>query len=132
MRFFLIYNIVITCTKLRNMRFLILLLVIFNFFNLKNSFIYPRNNSQPLLYRFNNFSQKSSAKLIYKDGILNIEGLNGNANVSVYTIIGNKVAVFYNIELSKFKQNINLEKETMYILRIELSNKILTYKFFAR
>ena len=108
------------------------MLVIFNFFNLKNSFIYPRNNSQPLLYRFNNFSQKSSAKLIYKDGILNIEGLNGNANVSVYTIIGNKVAVFYNIELSKFKQNINLEKETMYILRIELSNKILTYKFFAR
>ncbi len=132
MRFFLIYNIVITCTKLRNMRFLILLLVIFNFFNLKNSFIYPRNNSQPLFYRFNNFSQKSSAKLIYKDGILNIEGLNGNANVSVYTIIGNKVAVFYNIELSKFKQIINLEKETMYILRIELSNKILTYKFFAR
>jgi len=108
------------------------LLVFFNFLNFEYSIIYSKNNIQPLSYKFYDFSQKSSAKLIYKDGLLSIEGLNGNANVTIYTIIGNKVANFSNIDLRKFKQNISLQKENMYILRIELSNEILTYKFFAR
>ena len=81
---------------------------------------------------FLGYVQKPTAKLIYKNGFLNIEGLNGNANVTIYTIIGNKVIFFSNIDLRRFKESISLQRETMYIARIELSDTILTYKFFTR
>ena len=57
------------------------------------------------------FEQKSTARLIYKDGFLSINGLNGNANVTIYSIIGNKVAFFSNIDLSNFKESIPLQKK---------------------
>ena len=114
------------------MRLLILLLVFFNFFNPEFNRFYSINKEKSLANLFFVFEQKSTAKLIYKDGVLNIEGLNGNANVTIYSIIGNKVAFFSNIDLRKFKESILLQKETMYIARIEFSNTVFTYKFFTR
>ena len=114
------------------MRLLILLLVFFNFFNPEFNRFYSINKEKSLADLFFAFEQKSTAKLIYKDGVLNIEGLNGNANVTIYSIIGNKVAFFSNIDLRKFKESILLQKETMYIARIEFSNTVFTYKFFTR
>ena len=76
--------------------------------------------------------QKSTAKLIYKDGFLFLIGLIGSANVVIYSIIGNEIAFFSNIDLKNFKESILLQKETMYIARIEFTNTVFTYKFFTR
>ena len=108
MSFFLIYNIVINCKELKDMRFVFFLLVFFS------------------------INQKSTARLIYKDGYLNIEGLKGNAHVSIYSIIGNRIAFFSNADLSNFKEPVPLQIETMYIARIEFSSTVLTHKFFTR
>ena len=132
MSFFLIYYIVITCSKLKEMKLLIFLLFFKIFFNSKDNNFYSINKDLFSTNVFLGYVQKPTAKLIYKNGFLNIEGLNGNANVTIYTIIGNKVVFFSNIDLTKFKESISLQTETMYIARIEFSNTILTYKFFTR
>ena len=132
MSFFLIYYIVITCSKLKEMKLLIFLLLFKIFFNSEDNNFYSINKGLFSTNVFLGYVQKPTAKLIYKNGFLNIEGLNGNANVTIYTIIGNKVVFFSNIDLTKFKESISLQTETMYIARIEFSNTILTYKFFTR
>ena len=114
------------------MRFLIVLLVFFNFFNPEYNNFYSRNVDKLLNNGFFGFEDNSKAKLIYKDGFLSIEGLNGNANITIYSIIGNKVAFFPNVGLRKFKEPVSLQRETMYIARIEFSNTVFTYKFFTR
>ena len=132
MSFFLIYYIVITCSKLKEMKLLIFLLFFKIFLNSEDNNFYSINKDLFSTNVFLGYVQKPTAKLIYKNGFLNIEGLNGNANVTIYTIIGNKVVFFSNIDLTKFKESISLQTETMYIARIEFSNTILTYKFFTR
>ena len=117
---------------LKEMRLLIILLAFSNFFNLEYNTLYSRNKEKLLTIKFFVFKEKSKAKLIYKDGFLNIEGLDGNANVTIYSIIGNKVAFFPNIGLRNFKEPVSLQRETMYIARIEFSNTVFTYKFFTR
>jgi len=114
------------------MRLLILSLIFLNFFNPEYNKFYLKTIDKSLPNTFFGFEQKSKAKIIFKDGFVSIEGLNGNANVTIYSIIGNKLAFFPNISLRKFKEYVSLQKETMYILRIEFSNTIFTYKFFTR
>ena len=114
------------------MRLLIVLLVFFNFFNPEYNNFYSRNIDKLLNNGFYDFEEKLKAKLIYKDGFLSIEGLDGNANITIYSIIGNKVAFFANVGLRKFKEPVSLQRETMYIARIEFSNRVFTYKFFTR
>ena len=114
------------------MRLLIFLLFFKNFFSPEDEKFYSKNKEFFSTILFWSYDQNPTAKLIYKDGFLNIEGLNGNANVTIYTKIGNKVVFFSNIDLTKFKKSISLQRETMYIVRIELSDTILTYKFFTR
>ena len=114
------------------MKLLIFLLFFKIFFNSEDNNFYSINKDLFSTNVFLGYVQKPTAKLIYKNGFLNIEGLNGNANVTIYTIIGNKVVFFSNIDLTKFKESISLQTETMYIARIEFSNTILTYKFFTR
>ena len=130
--FFLIYNIIINCIELKGMRLIFFLLVFFIFFNVEYNKLYSINKEKALFNEFFDINQKSTARLIYKDGYLNIEGLNGNAHVTIYSIIGNKIAFFSNANLSSFKEPISLQIETMYIVRIEFSNTVLTYKFFTR
>ena len=127
--FFLICNIIINCDKLKEMRLLILLMMLLNFFNPENNILYSINK---IPISLSSFEQKSAARLVYKDGFLSIEGIYGNANVTIYSIIGNKVAFFSNVDLRKFKESIPLQRETMYIARIEFSNTVFTYKFFTR
>ena len=130
--FFLIYNIIINCIELKGMRLVFFLLVFFIFFNVEYNKLYSINKEKALFNEFFDINQKSTARLIYKDGYLNIEGLNGNAHVTIYSIIGNKIAFFSNANLSSFKEPISLQIETMYIVRIEFSNTVLTHKFFTR
>ena len=111
------------------MRFSIFLLVFFNFFNIGYNKFYSINKEKKLYNAFFVSKQKSAARLIYKDGFLNIEGLNGNAHVTIYSIIGNQIAFFSNIDLSNFKESVSLQRETMYIARIEFSNTVFTLPF---
>ena len=114
------------------MRFVFFLLVFFNFFNIEFNKLNSTNKEKALFIEFFDINQKSNARLIYKDGYLNIEGLKGNAHVSIYSIIGNQIAFFSNADLNNFKEPVPLQIETMYIARIEFSNKVLTHKFFTR
>ena len=114
------------------MRFVFLLLVFFNFLNIDYNKFYSINKENASLMEFFDVNQKSNARLIYKDGYLNIEGLKGNAHVSIYSIIGNRFAFFSNADLSNFKEPVLLQTETMYIARIEFSSTVLTHKFFTR
>mgnify|MGYP001312843788 FL=1 len=114
------------------MRFVFFLLVFFNFFNIERNKFYSINKEKTLFNEFFGVNQTSTARLIYKDGYLNIEGLKGNAHVSIYSIIGNKIAFFSNADLSNFKEPVPLQIETMYIARIEFSSTVLTHKFFTR
>ena len=114
------------------MRFVFFLLVFFNFFNIEYNEFYSINKEKTSFIESFDINQKSIARLIYKDGYLSIEGLKGNAHVSIYSIIGNQIAFFSNADLSNFKEPILLQTETMYIARIEFSSKVLTHKFFTR
>ena len=114
------------------MRLLIFSLVFFNFFSLEYNRFYSRSIEKLFTNSFFIVEEDVKAKLIYKDGFLSIEGLDGNANVIIYSIIGNQVGYFPNISLKKFNEPISLQRETMYIARIEFSSTVLTHKFFTR
>ncbi len=70
--------------------------------------------------------------LIYKNGQLNIKGLTGIGNITIYSIIGNEIAAFYNVNLVDFQRNIALDSKTMFIIRVEISGEIKTYKLVTR
>lgn len=70
--------------------------------------------------------------LIYKNGVLNIKGLTGIGNVTIYSIIGNEIGTYTNVNLTNFQRNIILDPKTMYIIRIEISGEIKTYKLVTR
>ncbi len=80
-----------------------------------------------------NASNSSSiVNLIYKNGVLNIKGLTGIGNVTIYSIIGNEIAAYYKVNLGDFQRNITLDTKTMYIVRVEFAGEIKTYKLVAR
>ena len=70
--------------------------------------------------------------LIYKDGRLTVKGLTGVGTIRIYSIIGNAVAEFQQVDLFDFQRNIDLERKTMYIVRIEHAGEIQTYKLVTR
>ena len=80
---------------------------------------------------FNN-SISTLVNLIYKNGLLSIKGLTGIGTVRLYSIIGNEVAVFNQIDLFDFQRNIPLESKTMYIVRVETMGEVKTYKLVTR
>ena len=74
----------------------------------------------------------SLVNIIYKNGVLNIKGLTGIGTIRIYSIIGNEVAVFNQIDLYDFQRTISLEPKTMYIIRIESMGEIKTLKLVTR
>ena len=70
--------------------------------------------------------------IIYKNGVFSIKGLTGTGNVKIYSIIGNEVASFNQVNLFDFQRNISLDLKTMYIVRIETQGQIKIFKFVAR
>lgn len=77
-------------------------------------------------------STATLVNLIYKNGLLSIKGLTGIGTVRIYSIIGNEVAVFNQIDLYDFQRNITLESKTMYIVRVETMGEVKTYKLVTR
>ena len=74
----------------------------------------------------------SLVNIIYKNGVLNIKGLTGIGTIRIYSIIGNEVAVFNQVDLYDFQRTISLEPKTMYIIRIESMGEIKTLKLVTR
>lgn len=70
--------------------------------------------------------------IIYKNGVLNIKGLTGTGNITIYSIIGNEIGAYYNVNLVNFQRNIVLEPKTMFIVRVEIAGEIKTYKLVTR
>lgn len=70
--------------------------------------------------------------IIYKNGVFNIKGLTGIGTVKIYSIIGNEVASFNQVNLFDFQRNLRLDLKTMYIVRIETQGEIKLFKFVAR
>ncbi len=114
------------------MRHFVQIIIISIFFNPDFNISYAKDRIKFSSIAFLDSGQKSKAKLFYKDGFLSINGLTGSANLTIYSIIGNEIAFFPNIDLKNFKESILLQKETMYIARIESTNTVFTYKFFTR
>ena len=78
------------------------------------------------------YSPTTIVNLIYKNGRLSIKGLTGVGTIQIYSIIGNKVAVFNQVDLYDFQRDIALEPKTMFIVRIETAGEIKTYKLVTR
>jgi len=70
--------------------------------------------------------------IIYKNGVLNIKGLTGTGNITIYSIIGNEIGVYYNVNLVNFQRSIVLDRKTMFIIRVEIAGEIKTYKLVTR
>ncbi len=80
----------------------------------------------------NTYESTTVVNLIYKNGTLNIKGLTGVGTIRIYSIIGNEIRTFNNVELSDFQQKIVLSPKTMFIIRIEKSLEVKTYKLVTR
>lgn len=74
----------------------------------------------------------SVVNVIYKSGVLTIQGLTGQGNVKIYSIIGNEIATYSRVDLINFQRNITLNANTMYIVHVELAGETKLYKFVAR
>lgn len=85
----------------------------------------------PLL-KTNLSQQYSVVNVIYKSGILSIQGLTGQGNVKLFSIIGNEIAAYPNVDLYNFQRNINLTPSTMYIIHVEQAGEIKLFKLIAR
>lgn len=70
--------------------------------------------------------------IIYKNGVFSIKGMTGAGNVKIYSIIGNELASFDQVDLYDFQRNVNLELNKMYIVRIETQGQVKLFKFVAR
>lgn len=70
--------------------------------------------------------------IIYKNGVLNIKGLTGTGKITIYSIIGNEIGAYYNVNLMNFQRSIVLDRKTMFIIRVEIAGEIKTYKLVTR
>ena len=70
--------------------------------------------------------------IIYQNNTLLIKGIHINGNLKIYSIIGNKIMEMNVQDFSKVVIPINLERQNLYIIRIETTdNRIFTHKIVA-
>lgn len=96
-------------------------------------FQYGSSNTSPLNFTTQpTFSPQKSLNVIYQNNTLTIQGIQINGNLKIYTIIGNKIVDKNIQDFSKVVIPINLEKQNLYIIRIETTdNQIFTRKIVA-
>ena len=102
-------------------------------FTLNSLYSFEKNNP-PLvssdLFHFNSIKSEK-VTVLYDSNILFIRGLNEFGNVYVYSIIGNPLYSFKNKYLENFSTPINLKHNNLFIVRIELKNRIKTFKILS-
>ena len=104
------------------------------FFNLLTLFSISAKTTQlkKSIFPFVNIYQKKIT-IYYKNNTLNIQGLNGNGNLKVYSIIGNIICDIDLQNLANLSLPIELTRQNMYIIRIQTSeNTIFTHKIVAQ
>lgn len=70
--------------------------------------------------------------VIYQNNTIIFKGINVNGNLKIYSIIGNKIMDMNIQDFSKIIIPINLDRQNIYIIRIETSdNRIFTHKIVA-
>ena len=94
--------------------------------------LFGRSFPSPLKPINTSIENATIVNIIYKNGVFSIKGLTGIGNVKIYSIIGNEVASFNQVNLFDFQRNLRLDLKTMYIVRIETQGEIKLYKFVAR
>lgn len=97
---------------------------------LTTTFSAPKINQNSL--SIPQISSQEVVSLLYENQTLYIEGLTGVGTIKIYTIIGNEIASYNNVYLSDFQTSIDLERKTMYIVRVITNNEVKTYKLVAR
>ena len=70
--------------------------------------------------------------IIYKNGVFSIKGLTGVGNIKIYSIIGNEVASFNQVNFYDFQRSLRLDLKTMYIVRVETQGQTKIFKFVTR
>jgi len=70
--------------------------------------------------------------IIYKNGVFSIKGLTGVGNIKIYSIIGNEVASFNQVNFYDFQRSLSLDLKTMYIVRVETQGQTKIFKFVTR
>gem|GEM_PF-700423 len=120
----------VNCNKLKAVKnrllsfcFLIFLLVFFKASPNPSSTIF---NAKQI------FKSDDAFNVIYQDNILLIKGIHVNGNLKIYSIIGNMIMDMNIQDFSKVVIPINLERQNLYIIRIETTdNRIFTHKIVA-
>jgi len=78
-------------------------------------------------YNLNDF-----VNVIYQNNTLLVKGIHVNGNLKIYSIIGNLIIDMDIHDFSKAVIPINLERQNLYIIRIETTdNRIFTLKIVA-
>ena len=78
-------------------------------------------------------NNKESLNIVYQNNTLIIHGIYINGNIKIYSIIGNIIMDMNIQNFYKVKIPVNLDRENLYIIRIETSdNRIFTHKIVAR
>ena len=73
-----------------------------------------------------------AVNVIYQNNTLLIKGIHVNGNLKIYSIIGNMIMDMNIQDFSKVVIPINLERQNLYIIRIETTdNRIFTLKIVA-
>ncbi|MDA0936677.1 MAG: hypothetical protein O2878_06080 [Bacteroidetes bacterium] len=90
------------------------------------------NFHSPVLTTQPQSEAEDTLDVVYRNNSLLIQGDRINGNLKIYSIIGNKIMDMNIQDFSKVIIPINLERQNIYIIRVETSdNKIFTQKLIA-
>jgi len=78
------------------------------------------------------FVTQVEKKVIFKEGMLYVQGFEGSGEIEVYSLIGNKITSIVIQELNSFQFPLSLKAGNIYIVRVLLaSSEVYTYKVVA-
>lgn len=108
-------------------------LISFSFFLFSFAFQEATPNPSSYFYDFQQSDQISDRiNIIYQNNTLLVNGIQVNGNLKIYSIIGNMIMEMNVQDFSELVIPINLERQNLYIIRIETSdNRIFTQKIVA-
>ncbi|MDB2702691.1 T9SS type A sorting domain-containing protein [Flavobacteriaceae bacterium] len=106
------------------------------FFSLSSLFfpnaLFGSNLPSPPKTMYTRIENATIVNIIYKNGVFSIKGLTGVGNIKIYSIIGNEVASFNQVNFYDFQRSLSLDLKTMYIVRVETQGQTKIFKFVTR
>ncbi|GLB52225.1 hypothetical protein NBRC110019_12640 [Neptunitalea chrysea] len=72
-------------------------------------------------------------KVFYSNNSLHISGLNDNATIEIYNMLGKRVASYQNIRVTdNFSKNITLPSNNIFIVSVQTENFKKTFKIVTK